>query len=70
MADPKAYEPILERIDTVFKDKSFLFSQIAIETSARNEEVREALAALVSDGLLTVVSERPTVYRLKKYVEG
>lgn len=67
MAD-KDYDGTLRRINEVFGPKPFHFSALAIEQNRRNDILREALDALVADGLLTVLSTQPTLYQLTKHV--
>lgn len=63
------YDRTYQRACDVFRERPFHFSQIAVELRLRNDDLRAALDALVADGLLSVLSERPTRYVVAKFLK-
>lgn len=58
------FEHIFARAVTVFGGREFTFTQLCIETTRRNEDIREALDALVGVKRLEKIGGIPVTYRV------
>ena len=70
MSSPVAhYEQTYRRAIDVFREKPFVYASLAVELKIGNAALRDALEALVADGMLKVLSERPTLYQVSKFAK-